>query len=259
MATAAKQRVLDVWILESNTVYRQVPFTVVTDWVQQGRLLADDRVRPVGKEAWYPLGKVPALAAFLPRAEPQRVEDQAEALAPVELDVQLPRIVEAEDDEVDMIPLIDVSLVLLIFFVMTAAVQTGMISPVNTPRAQYIANVADKDTTWVELNVRKDPNGQVQMKDGWPVPWYALGKETARYVEPTPDAGKVLADLRQRLQKTEGEYRINLRGDRTLNVAALKGMTRQLQAVQHDLNDKRPKTGLRPLILVITGEVAASQ
>src|ERR1700676_1731361 len=98
MATAAKQRLLDVWILESNTVYRQVPFTVVTDWIQQGRLLGDDRVRPVGKEAWFLVGKVPALAAFLPRAEPQRVEDQAEALAPVEMEVQLPKTVEAEDD-----------------------------------------------------------------------------------------------------------------------------------------------------------------
>jgi biopolymer transport protein ExbD len=259
MATATKQRVLDVWILESNTVYRQVPFTVVTDWIQQGRLLADDRVRPVGKEAWYPIGKVAALSAYLPRAEPQRVEDQAEALAPVELDVQLPKTVEAEDDEVDMIPLIDVSLVLLIFFVMTAAVQTGMISPINTPRVKHIINVADKDTMWVEINVHKDRSGVVQTKDGHSVPWFALGKEATRYVEPTPDAGKVLADLRQRVQKLEGEQRVCLRADRTIAVEEIKGMTRQIQAVQHAINAERAKVGVRPLILAITGEVSAVQ
>ena len=39
---AEKRRFLDVWIVDSNTVYREVPFTVVADWVQQGRLLEDD-------------------------------------------------------------------------------------------------------------------------------------------------------------------------------------------------------------------------
>src|SRR5436853_5484942 len=41
-------RVLDVWIVETQAVYTDVPFAVVTDWVQQGRLLADDRVRLAG-------------------------------------------------------------------------------------------------------------------------------------------------------------------------------------------------------------------
>ena len=30
---AQKRRFIDVWIVESNTVYREVPFTVVTDWI----------------------------------------------------------------------------------------------------------------------------------------------------------------------------------------------------------------------------------
>ena len=36
---AEKRRFLDVWIVESNTVYQEVPFEVVADWLQQGRLL----------------------------------------------------------------------------------------------------------------------------------------------------------------------------------------------------------------------------
>jgi biopolymer transport protein ExbD len=258
MATATKQRLLDVWILESNTVYRQVPFTVISDWIQQGRLLAEDRVRPAGKDAWYPIGKVPALSAYLPRAEPQSVGDQAEALAPVELEVQPPKTVEAEDDEVDMIPLIDVSLVLLIFFVMTAAVQTGMLSPVNTPRVQHLYSTPDNEMLWVELNVHT-ANGQVQIQDGWPVPWYALGQEGNQYVKSTPNAGDVLNDLKKRLQPKEGEVRLRLRADLTISHEAIKGTIRQLEAVQHEINAERAKSGRRPLTLSISGEVSATK
>jgi hypothetical protein len=35
---AKKPQVFDVWVVETNTVYKQVPYTVVTDWAQQGRL-----------------------------------------------------------------------------------------------------------------------------------------------------------------------------------------------------------------------------
>ena len=51
---AQKRRFLDVWIVESNTVYQEVPFEVVTDWVQQGRLLADDQVKITWGDASMP-------------------------------------------------------------------------------------------------------------------------------------------------------------------------------------------------------------
>jgi biopolymer transport protein ExbD len=118
---ADKRRFLDVWIVETNTVYKEVPFTVVADWVQQGRLLEDDRLRPSGTADWQRLGDVPAFAAYLPKPTPFRAEDKAEALEPVQLDFSWKRRHDDEDEDVDMIPLIDVSLVLLIFFIMTAA------------------------------------------------------------------------------------------------------------------------------------------
>ena len=66
---AENKRLLDVWIVELKTVYREVPFAVVTDWIQQGRLLGEDRVRLSGSAAWHAVGKVSALAAYLPKAE----------------------------------------------------------------------------------------------------------------------------------------------------------------------------------------------
>ena len=83
---AEKRRFLDVWIVEGNTVYKEVPFTVVADWTQQGRLLEDDMLRPSGTEKWYRLGNTPVLAAYLPREDPYRTDDQAEALEAVEVD-----------------------------------------------------------------------------------------------------------------------------------------------------------------------------
>src|SRR5207237_9993438 len=104
-----KKRLLDVWIHEINKVYRDVPFTVVTDWLEQGRLLPEDKVRLAGGKTWHELSQVPAFAPYLPRPEPLAVGDTAEALEPVDLGFVPTRRVEDEDEDVDMIPLIDIS------------------------------------------------------------------------------------------------------------------------------------------------------
>ena len=72
---AAKDRSLDVWLLDLKKVYTGVPFTVVTDWLQQGRLLPSDCVRLAGKEKWHAIDKVPALTPYLPKQQrsPSRI------------------------------------------------------------------------------------------------------------------------------------------------------------------------------------------
>ncbi len=119
---AEPRQFIDVWIIDSNTVYREVPFTVVCDWVQQGRLLEGDCVRRSGT----PTGNVLATSRHSRRSCRNRSRhaptDQAEALEAVEFEFGWKeKHAEHEDDEVDMIPLIDVSLVLLIFFMLTAS------------------------------------------------------------------------------------------------------------------------------------------
>src|SRR5690349_25074328 len=108
-----KRRFLDIWIVESNTVYKEVPFAVVTDWVQQGRLLEADMWKPSGTKEWFRLGGSPELKPYFPKAETERPQDTAEALEPVHIDFAYKRPHDSEEDDVDMIPLIDVSLVLL--------------------------------------------------------------------------------------------------------------------------------------------------
>src|SRR5262249_22822951 len=127
---AQKVRSLDILVVETRQVYRGVPYAVLTDWIQQGRLLGEDQVRAAGGTTWHRLDAVPALAAYLPRPEPIRVEDRAEALEPVEVDFSWRRPKTDDEGDVDMIPLIDISLVLLIFFMMSAAVKAGVFSPI---------------------------------------------------------------------------------------------------------------------------------
>src|SRR5262249_57020998 len=87
---------------------------------------------PSGTAEWMKVGASPTFAPYLPKLMPQGVEDQAEAMEPVAVDFAWKRPHHDEDDDVDMIPLIDVSLVLLIFFMMTTT-GAAAIMRVQTP------------------------------------------------------------------------------------------------------------------------------
>src|SRR5262245_27061652 len=152
---AEKRRFFDVWIIETNQVYKEVPYTVVADWVQQGRLLEDDMLKPSGTAEWFRLGGMPAFAAYLPKADQYRAEDQAEALEPVEGGFRWKPATDEEEEEVDMIPLIDVSLVLLVFFIMTT---TGaFFINIMMPKSAYTTVTSNPDLLWIGIDY-KDEN-----------------------------------------------------------------------------------------------------
>src|SRR5882724_2482977 len=98
---ADKKRFFDIWIVDIQKVYREVPYNVVVDWVQQGRLLEDDKLRPSGTANWVRVGDFAEVQPFLPHPEPHRAEDQAEALEPVQLDFAYRKARTEEDEEVD--------------------------------------------------------------------------------------------------------------------------------------------------------------
>ena len=152
MAAPTDSRFFDVWIIERNTVYQKVPFTVVADWLLEGRLLENDKVRPAGTTIWQRLGEHPLLMVYLPRSQPTHAEDTAEALQ--EIEIEFPgKKPEAEDNDPDMIPLIDVSLVLLVFFMMTA--QNLMTqSPTKNPEAKSAHVVDTKGLITVTMMTR---------------------------------------------------------------------------------------------------------
>jgi biopolymer transport protein ExbD len=143
---AEKRRFLDVWLVESNTVYREVPFHVVTDWIQQARLVADDQIRNSGTAQWYKVGESPDFKPYLPQPDEAEIEDQTEATESVDMGFHWKRPGDEEDDDVDMIPLIDVSLVLLIFFMLTSS--AAVASYVAQLPNAYNGMVTDKGTIY---------------------------------------------------------------------------------------------------------------
>lgn len=167
---AEKRRFLDVWLVEPNTVYREVPFSVVADWVIESRLLADDMLRPSGTKDWFRVGASPDFSPYIPKPAPFQANDDAEALSAVEFEFAWKRRPEDEDDDVDMIPLIDVSLVLLIFFIMTAA---GAISTlIQVPSATKMLRDTEKNMIWVGIELEKDSKGnpipdRIEFSIGW--------------------------------------------------------------------------------------------
>lgn len=214
---AEKRKFLDVWIVESNTVYKEVPYTVVTDWIQQGRLLEEDQLRPAGTAQWFRLGDTQGFAAFLPKAEPFRVEDEAEALEPVQVDFAWKRRGDDEDDDVDMIPLIDISLVLLIFFMMTAAVG-GAGALIDTPQAQFKLLTMSSDVIWIGVQPGADNQ-----------PEYTLGVGEQGKGEPYAGRAEVLQALEALLQKQDGPAKVSIKAHKKLPYDVVRDLTVELE------------------------------
>jgi DNA-binding transcriptional LysR family regulator len=73
----------------------------------------------------------------------------------VELELPSPRVREAEDDDVDMIPLIDISMVLLIFFMMTSV--AAAVSRIAVPETDN-AQIVSKEPNTVRFDVDRGPD-----------------------------------------------------------------------------------------------------
>lgn len=251
-----KQRLLDVWIQEMNTVYREVPFVVVTDWLQQGRLLREDCVRLAGSKKWHTIAAVPALSPYVPRAEPQRAEDRAEALEAVELGLDWRRPGEEEDEDVDMIPLIDISLVLLIFFMMTAAVSPGVMSMIATPSARHQLATITSETYWIGVDTRSRAGIVDKDESGRPLPWFSFGRDNKEVLAPTHDLSAVLAALGKDLRDVPaGEVKVRLRVEKTMPIETVKSVTFDLQSLVESVNRERGSAKGR-LTLTVLGEVS---
>lgn len=209
-----ERRFFDVWIIDTNTVYREVPFPVVSDWVQQGRLLENDRLRRSGTAEWFPVGSSPDFLPYLPRPEPDRAEDTAEALEPVELDFRWKKAPPDDDDEVDMIPLIDVSLVLLIFFMLTATT-AGLAAFVPTPAAE--TGEISPNTEEVQLNIN--------LQGEKPVYSFSVG---SHYLDPKDSdlesIDALLGRLQEYLDTVQGRVEVTINAHPDVKT----GLTRQL-------------------------------
>lgn len=114
---------LDLKIVALGRVYRRVPLVKLVTWAMEGRIVAADQVCPTGTDQWRSVLEVPQLAASLPdgAVHGATVEDDAaeiDADRATQWTAQRPRR-RAEEAEMDMTPMIDVTFQLLIFFMLT--------------------------------------------------------------------------------------------------------------------------------------------
>jgi biopolymer transport protein ExbD len=206
---------------------------VVVDWVQQGRLIEEDQVRVSGTEKWIRVASTSALAAYLPKVEPYRVEDQAEVLEPVEVDFAWRHRPGEDESDVDMIPLIDISLVLLIFFIMTTTVAVATFNA-DLPAASFTGDLA-ASSVWVGL----------ELKDGTPVYLVAVGDKPPS----AEDRGLTEDQAVERVKALigPGPAEVRIAADRGLKTSVVAQLTGRLQAlkpavslVRAEVREKRP-------------------
>jgi biopolymer transport protein ExbD len=216
---AKQSRGYDVWLTAANRVYRSVPFDVLTDWLQQGRIVADDRLRSSGLGEWQRVADMSALAAFLPRADAVQTNDVAEAFEPVALAVPIRRRRDDDDDDVDMIPLIDISLVLLIFFMMTATVAVAG-AGIDTP-AVYNGNSLTSNPSMIWIGIDRAENG---------APIYSIGQgdQPAAEGDDKLPLSKVLEKLDARI-KSNGGCPVRVAGNKRLPFGTVRQLSAELE------------------------------
>jgi biopolymer transport protein ExbD len=217
---AKSSRGYDLWLIASNRVYRGVPYVVLTDWLQQGRVVADDRIRTEGAGDWQRVADVPAIAAYLPRADPDEPNDVAEAFEPVALPVPVRHRPGDDDDDVDMIPLIDISLVLLIFFMMTATVAVSG-AGIETPPV-YNGSQMTTDQAMIWIGVDRAENGS---------PTYSIGQGDRPPAEGDDKLTleQVLSKLDARLGQLGVGVPVRVAGHKRLPYGAVQRLTAQLE------------------------------
>ena len=190
---------LDVWYVSAEQVYRGVPFQVAAGWAEQGRLAATDKVRPTRtKDPWVTVAAHPLLADYLPlkagAAKPAGATATAE---PVEApEPESHRKLEAEDDDVDMIPLIDVSLVLLVFFMMTTAAASND-SPVQLAEAKMGMEINPDDPGIVTVQMDLRESGEA---------FYTVRVGKGRTIKPEDNNLVTLPEVMARLDKLLPEF-----------------------------------------------------
>src|SRR5262249_10829250 len=144
---------------------------------------------------------------------------------------------EDDDEDVDMIPLIDVSLVLLIFFMMTTTATLLAAFPVNTPPANFAVLGNTPDLVWIGLDFKRD-NGKEDRQhlvfavgDGNEVEW--TSSQEPRWATGVPAAD---ADTQAAIEMVVGRVaakqrimEVNIRADLDLPEGYVRDLLKALE------------------------------
>lgn len=233
----------DVWLVSTNTVYRGVPFGAVTDWAQQGRLSPDDKIKDAGPgENWERVADHAVVGDYLfvrTADNPTIPTKPTEAIEPIEMDVGWKKIPADDDDDPDMIPLIDISLVLLIFFMMTASVAS--MSPFPNPDVVNAANlVEDPDAFGIEIDKDLKDEAKYSLRLGLASP------------EPNADSLPTLAELLKVLDAKINERLARNEAAPSIHVSCHKELpSDKLLEVVSELEKRKRDSKVRAYVTVV--------
>ncbi|HET6883403.1 MAG TPA: biopolymer transporter ExbD [Pirellulales bacterium] len=154
---------MDLKVVALDRVYAGVAMNTLVQWAMEGRISTADLVRATGGE-WLSVTRVPELAASLPHGfvvEPSldgEPEAEFEADEAEQWTAQRPRL-RAEEAEMDMTPMIDVTFQLLIFFMLTNNLANP--APMLVPQAVHGRGVDPQGRQTVLI----DENGTYYLGD----------------------------------------------------------------------------------------------
>src|SRR5207237_9648376 len=108
-----------------------------------------------------------------------------------------------------------ISLVLLIFFMMTATITAGFLPSINTPSATHQLATGASDSFWVGIDSKSSGGIIEKGADGKTLPWYRFAKGDQEKEKPATGIGPVLESFATALAGETGEVVIRLRADRS--------------------------------------------
>ena len=127
-------RLMELKVVSLGRVYGPVPIETLVRLAGGGRISTQDLVRPVGAPTWLRVTEVPSLAACLPQPSVAGKDLEMDLDAGTKWVAPKPRR-RAEEAEMDMTPMIDVTFQLLIFFMLTHAMANP--PPMDVPEAKH--------------------------------------------------------------------------------------------------------------------------
>ena len=213
---------MDLQIVALNKVYNRLALGTILQWVIEGRIAPDDRIKPAGAAAWQTVAEMPLLAARLPQGllsartpsgQPS-VDDEAEQ----DVDDAAGWTVRRkkpimEDAEMDMTPMIDVTFQLLIFFMLTNNLANS--APILLPEAKFGRGVTPEGRQMVIMT------GAGQ---------YYLGEQVA------PENGvasldELVSEIGRNAQAAESTMDVIVNGEKDVKYGQLRQLVEKLGGV----------------------------
>ncbi|MBI3461611.1 MAG: biopolymer transporter ExbD [Planctomycetes bacterium] len=131
---------MDLRVVALDKVYRAKPIGKLAEWAMEGRISPADLVCPTGTQNWVPVTQMPELATCLRQGIIREPSLTGEEDPELDVDATSNWVAQrfkkpAEEAEMDMTPMIDVTFQLLIFFMLTNAAANP--APMTVPEAVH--------------------------------------------------------------------------------------------------------------------------